>query len=341
MKKSFLTRIAYNNGLWMAGILMLLLSVFGNMFYTLSGSQSVDIPAFVGLNGLNILGFQLDLLLQNYFFGYLFRFLLLFGSALFLQYISSEYRLIRVRSFFPFFLFCVFSASVIPAIPLDGSSISCLFFCWSCLRLFAALETGPVNRAVFDASALLAIASLFQSRIIFLLPVFWAVMGILQVFSFRSFSASLIGALSIFWIIGGVSFLFDDYNFLQNFSRELISFEFIDVMSFSPAETAYLSFLGILMVSAMISFWPRQHLDKLRTRNYLNSVLLLWFSLLVLWLFSGNDMGFLLLLFGLSALMAAHFFSLFDIRYSQILFVALMLLSVSVYFLFSKLILQP
>ncbi|MDD4921725.1 MAG: DUF6427 family protein [Bacteroidales bacterium] len=334
MNKSLLTRISYSNGLWMVGVSMLLFSVIGNIFYFAPDQQYVNIQALAGLKGQEIFGLQIDQIFRNGLFIFLFRFLLLFGSALLLQYISSEFRLIRVRSFFPFFLFCVFSATVIPVIPMDGASISCFLFCWSCLRLFAALEPGNANRAVFDASVLLAVASLFQCRIILILPVFLLVMGILQIFSLKSFFASIIGALSIFWMVGCVSFLMDDYSFLQFFSKELLAFKFVDFSSFSPAEMAYTSFFGVLMISAMLSFLPKQHLDKLRTRNYLNSVLLLWFSLLILWLFSGNNMGLLLFLFCLSSLMAAHFFSLIDTMYSRVLFFIYIFLSVFVYFLF-------
>jgi len=336
MKKGFLTNIVYSNGLWIAGLLLLLLSVIGNIVYFGVETKNVLIPAFSGLYGQDILGFQLDQLFRNTLVGYIFRFLMLLGSAIILQNISSDYRLIRVRSFFPFFLFCVFSATILPAIPLDGSSISCLLLCWSFFRLFAVEENGSANRAVFDAMVLLAIASLFHCRLLFLLPVFWMVMGVLQIFSFKSFLASIIGFLSVFWIIGGVSFLLEDYTFLLNYVNELVAFDLVDFNSFSTAEIAYISFVGILMISAMVSFWPRQNLDKLRTRNYLNSILLLWFSFLVLWLFSGNDMGILLMLFCLSSLMAAHFFSLMDTRYSRALFVLFILLSIFVYFLIGR-----
>jgi hypothetical protein len=334
MKRSFLTRIVYSNGLWTAGILMLLLSVFGNIFYFNYNQQVINVPAFENLYGRWIFGFQLDLIFQNPVVGFISRFLLLFGSALILQFFSSEYRLIRTRSFFPFFLFCVFSATILLLIPFNGSSFACFFFCWSCLRLFSEKENGSDIRAVFDASALLAIASLFQSKIIFIFPIFWMVMGIIQVFSFKSFFASIIGLISIFWIIFWGSFIFGDYTFLLNFAQDLTSFKFVDFSGFSSAEIVYTSFIGILMISAMLSFWSRLNLEKLRTRNFLNSLLLLWFGVLILWLFSGNNMGFMLFLFSLSALIIAHFFSLIDTFYSRSLFFIFIVLSVSMYFIF-------
>jgi len=333
MKKGFLSRFVYASGLWMAGVLILLLSASINLYFFNTDQQIVDIPLFDHFYGLEVFGFQLDAIIKSSPFASMTRFLLLLGSALLLQYISTQFRLIRTRSFFPFFFFCVFSAAILPSIPLTGASLACFFFCWAVSRLFAACEKSFAYRAVFDASLLLAIASLFQSRIIYLLPVFWVVMGILQIFSFKSFFASLVGALSIFWIIGGISFLVEDYSFLFSHFNSLIIYEVVDFAKFSQAEAAYTSFLGILMIAAMLSFWPRQNMDKLRTRNYLNSVLLLWFSLLALWLFSNNEMSLLLLLFSLSSLMAAHFFSLTDTLFSRGLFILFILLSIGVYFL--------
>jgi len=333
MRKGFLSQFVYSSGLWIAGVLILLISALINFYFFNIDQQVVDIPLFNHFYGLEFSGFQLDTIIKSSPFGSMTRFLLLLGSALLLQYISTQFRLIRIRSFFPFFFFCVFSATILPSIPLTGAPLACFFFSWAVSRLFAACENSYANRAVFDASLLLAIASLFQYRIIFILPVFWIVMGILQVLSFKSFFASLIGALSVFWIIGGVSFLMEDYSFLMSHFNGLIIYEVIDFAKFSPAETAYTSFLGILMITAMLSFWPRQNMDKLRTRNYLNSALLLWFSLLALWIFSNNEMGLLLLLFSLSSLMAAHFFSLTDTRFSRGLFILFILLSIGVYYL--------
>ena len=330
MKRSFLTQIAYRNALWLFGILLLLIPAIRNIFFM----RNLEIPLFKSLIDAGIFGSQISPTFQSAFFVRVTRLLLLFGSALFLQFISSEYRLIRVRSFFPFSLFCILSATILPVLPLNGASFSCFFFCWACFRLFAATDTTSTNHAVFDASFLLGIASLFQSRLLYILPVTWIALGIMQSLNVKSFLSSLLGSLSVFWIIGGISFLFQDYNFLLTFSNDLISFSFIDLNTFSPAEIIYISFLIILMISAMVSFWPKQNLDKLRTRNYLNSLLLLWFALFALWLFSGNDMGYLLLLFCVSSLMEAYFFSLIDTRYSRFMFIMLLLLSITVYSLF-------
>jgi hypothetical protein len=150
----------------------------------------------------------------------------------------------------------------------------------------------------------------------------------------RSFFASLLGILTVYWLIAGVSFLMGDYTYVLAYFKDLMGFELFSISAISPTEITYITFLAVLMIAAIISFWPRQHLDKLKTRNYLNSVLLLWLALLILWFFSSNDESYLLPLIGLSTLVIAHFFSLVDSHFSRILFFTLLGLSVVAYLSF-------
>jgi hypothetical protein len=334
MKRGFLSEIAYTNVLWGLGMILLLASASVNHFIFGKLNVGMDSYLFNTLGGYTLLGLSIHDFVQSPFMDHLIQFLLLLGTGLALQYMSSEFRLIRVRSFFPFFLFCLLGGSFLPVLPLDGAALSCLLLTLSCYRLFRSLDHGSVSRAVFDASVLLVLASVFQSRLLWLMPAIWMVMGILQVLNLRSFLASILGILSVFWIIGGISFLIGDYAFLLAYAKDLVGFELFNISEISSSEITYIVFLAVLMISAIISFWPKQHLDKLKTRNYLNSVLLLWFALLILWFFSSNDESYMLPLMSLSTLVIAHFFSLVDSLYSRIMFFALLGLSVTVYFSF-------
>ena len=334
MRRGFLGTIAYTNFLWGAGLLLLLAAASVNHFIFGRIAIGGESDVLDSLRGYTFLGFSLNDTLQYPFLDHLTQFLLLLGTGLVLQYMSSEFRLIRVRSFFPFFLFCLLSGTIIPVLPLDGAALSCLLLTLSCYRLFRSLDPGLESRAVFDASVLLTLASLFQSRLLWLMPVIWLVMGVLQVMSLRSFLASILGLLSVFWIIGGISFLMGDYGFLLAYSKDLINFHLFNISGILSSEISYIVFLAVLMISAIISFWPKQHLDKLRTRNYLNSVLMIWFALFILWFFSANDERYMLPLLSLSTLVIAHFFSLVDSLFSRILFFALLGLSVTVYLSF-------
>gem|GEM_PF-1230970 len=334
MRRGFLSTIAYSNALWAAGFLLLLAAASVNHFVFGGLVIGTETDVINSLTGYTFLGFSLYDILENPLLDHLMKFLLLLGTGLALQYMSSEFRLIRVRSFFPFFLFCLLSGSILPVLPLDGATLSCLLFTLSCFRLFRALDPGFESRAVFDASVLLSLASVFQSRYLWLMPAIWLVMGVLQVFNLRTFLASILGMFCVIWIIGGISFLIDDYGFLFAYSKDLIGFHLFSLSEISSSEISYIAFLAVLMISAIISFWPKQHLDKLRTRNYLNSVLIIWFALLILWFFSANDESYMLPLLSLSSLVIAHFFSLVDSLFSRIMFFALLGLSVTVYLSF-------
>lgn len=334
MKKGLLTNIAYTNGLWAAGVIVLILSATQNLFFPFGDVQIPNSYLIEAIKRIDIPGFPFFKLAQSVYLNHLFRLLYLLGSALLLQFLSSEFRLIRVRNYFPFFLFCVFSATVLPSLPMSGVSFSCIFFCWALIRLFKAFDSTHSVKAIFDASVLLSVASVFQVRLLFLVPVIWLAMMLFRVFTLKSFMASVLGVLSIFWIIGGLSFIFGDYVLFECITSNLFSFRLVNIVEMSPPEIAYLAFLVMLMISALISFWPKQHLDKLVTRNYLNSVIYFWVALLALWLSSGNDLEFLLYLFSMSALVVAHFFSLVDTLYSRIMFILFLILSVLVYFIF-------
>ncbi len=331
MRRGFLSNIAYTNALWGAGLLLLLVAALVN--HLIYGGLAI-LPVNDVLNAFSqytFLGYSLQDALNYPFAFHLLQFLFLFATALLLQYMSSEFRLIRVRGFFPFFLFCLLSGTLLPNLPVDGATVSCFLFTLSIVRLFRSLDHGFESRAVFDASVLLALASVFQSRLLWLMPAIWLVMGVLQVFNLRSFLASILGMLTVFWIIGSISFLLGDYNYLLAYLKDLIHFQLFGLSGISPTEITFKAFLAVLMISAIISFWPKQHLDKLRTRNYLNSVLILWFVLLILWLLSGNDESYMLPLFSLSSLVIAHFFSLVDSLFSRLMFFALLILSVTVF----------
>ncbi len=334
MRRGFLSEIAYTNVLWGAGLLLLIASALVNHFVFGRLDVGSGSEIFNALVGYTFLGISLPEFLKNPFLDHLGQFLLLLGTGLALQYMSSEFRLIRVRSFFPFFLFCLLGGTYMPVLPINGAALSTLLLTLSCYRLFRSLDHGVESRAVFDSTVLLALASVFQSRLLWLMPAIWLVMGILQVLNFRSLLASILGMLSVFWLIGGISFLMGDYGYLLAYSKDLVGFELFNISNISPSEISYIAFLAVLMISAITSFWPKQHLDKLKTRNYLNSVLVLWFALLILWFFSSNNEGYMLPLISLSTLVIAHFFSLVDSLYSRIMFFALMGLSITVFLSF-------
>jgi len=324
MKRGFLTTITYSNWLWAAGFILLIVSAVHNL---ISPNSNLALPDNqLVLLVLNFKG------LDIYPFNHILRFLYLLGSAFLVQYFSSQYRLIRVRSYFPFFFFCLFSATFLPFLPMNGVAFSSLFFCWSVIRLFKSFDSRNPHKHIFDSILLLSIASLFQPKLLFLIPVIWIMMSLFRVFNFKTFISSFLGVTFVYWVVIAFSFLFDNYSFISSIFSDLLNFKLFNINGIGLSELIYMTFLIVLVVFSLIYFWPKQHLDKLLTRNYLNSIISFWFTLLALWLFSGNDLEFLIFLFNMTSIVVAYYFSLYDTLFSRILFISFIFISIFGYF---------
>ena len=334
MKSGYLSKIVNSNLLLGSGFILLTTATLLDLLLPRDVRAVHSLPSNEILISLSIGGITIGELLSKPFVQNIFQFLFILLAGALVQYMASENRIIRVRSNFPFFLSCLLIASILPLIPFDGAFLSNIFLLLSCVRLLSIQESSHVRRVIFDATLLLIVASIFQPRLLFLLPVFWFVMVLMQTMTFRNFLASLVGLFTTFWLLIGVLALLGKFSFILMYLNETVDFQLFDIQLLSIPETIYLGFMAILVVSALISFWPRQHLDKLKTRNSINSVLAIWFGLLVIWLFSSNDLGILLHLMTLSSVLIAHFFSLVDTWYSRVLFVLLLVLTVVVFLLY-------
>jgi hypothetical protein len=331
VKSGLLSKIVYKNFLWGSGLFVLLVaSTFD--FLIPREVRPLFLPeSFQIVTSSPIFGRFFKTFFPTNLVQHLFQILYLVTTAFVVQHLVTEFRLIRVRSYFPFFLVCLLSAAVLPLIPFDGTYFANLLFILSCLRLLSDQECRQANKTAFDSALLLGLASLLQPHLLFLLPVFWWVMLVMQFFNFKTFLTSLLGVLVIAWLLAGASFLLDDWRYLRAFSNEIFEFRLLDFTSLPKPEAILLLFLAVLFLSALLSFWPRQHLEKLRTRNSLNSILIIWLGLAFNWFFSADYVGYLLFLLTISSVVIAHFFSLVDNYFSRFMFLCIVILSVAAY----------
>lgn len=334
MKKGFLTRITYTRGLLFSGILILAFSVLRDILFPQHLNTS-DLLSGLSKDNFTILNLiNAEQFLSNLIPFRIMRFVNLVIVALLLHYISSEFRLVRVRSFFSFFLFCLFSAIFIPFLPIQGITFSCLFFCLSITRLLSALGSGSPNKALFEASLIMSLASLFQIKLVFLIPVMWLIVTTFRGISVRTFLSTVLGAAGVYWIVAIYIILSGKTEYFNMFANALLKITLPDFNKVSVVEVVYLIFMSALMISALMSFWPKSHLDKLITRNHMNSIIIMMFALIGIWLFSNNSIELLLIIFCLLSLITSHYFSLVDSWFSRVMFILLMAFSLLFYFLY-------
>ena len=336
MNKGFLNKIVYSTGTWVTGLVLILLSFLVNLLSPGNSSAFSEIrPGMNFLLDWTDYNTWLVVLFQNHYFRIGIQALSLGGITLLVQYIATNHKIIRVRSFFPFFFICLFAAAFIPHIDSNGPFLACLFFCWSIYRLFYSFEKENATSAIFDASFLLSLSSLFLHGMVYLLPVLWLVMVILQSFNIKTFLASLIGFLSIFWIVAGVSFVIGDFQYLYVFWDDITSFQLLDFREISIAGDIFCVFQIMLTLIVSVYFLNSQHRDKLHTRNNIFSLLLLLVALSVLCLFSGDSFtAFMFIFLSVESIILGYFFSLEDNLFTRTLFVLCFILSMLFYFMY-------
>jgi hypothetical protein len=248
-------------------------------------------------------------------------------GAVLLQYLSTDNRLVRVRSFFPFFLYCLIAAALFPHVSPLRTYVSALFLIGANLRVFSVVERKDMGRALFDASLLLGLASLTINRLTWLLPFYWFAAFQLQSLTLKNILSSIIGFVTIYWLIGGVSFLLDDFNYLRLWADNVWAFEWMAFKTVSPSSFAFLCGLALVLIVAVGAFIGQRNQDKLRTRNQLYGFMVLWLGSKVLWISAAKaNAAFLFLLMIPTLVFWAHYFSLRDSRFARLLFVALLVL---------------
>lgn len=337
MAKGFLTRVTYSNGLWISGVLVLLTSMLLTfLFNTDAPSAQVDKTVFSYFPGFKYVSDGLYSLLDHTWLRYLIAFLSIITGAVLLQYLSTDNRLVRVRSFFPFFLYCLISAALFPHVSPLRTYVAALFLIGANLRIFSVLERNEMGRALFDASLLLGLASLVINRLTWLLPFYWLAAFQQQSLNLKTILSSLMGFGSIYWLIGGASFLLDDFNYLRLWADNVWSIEWMAVNRVTPTTVAFLCGLALILIIAVGSFMGQRNQDKLRTRNQLYGFLWLWLGMKALWITAAkSNTAFLSLLMIPTLIFWAHYFSLKDNRFSRLLFVVLLVFCVLVFGFYS------
>jgi len=337
MAKGFLSRMMYNNWLWILGLLLLLLSV---VYHTLTNGASTGslrtifiLEELPGIGGIveALRNFFSNLVLKN-----AFSLVAVVIGAIIIQHFSSNNRLIRVRSFFPFFWYCVLAASLFPYVDQPSVYVAAILLVGACYRIFSVSEKMDMNRALFDASLLLALASIAFNRLTWLLPFFWLAASCVQSLSIRNVAASLVGFALLYWIIGGISYVQGDYRYLLSWLDGMWEFKLMDFSALSPIAVMYLIFMGLLFLISVGSFVQQQNQDKLTTRNNLYAVLILWLGGMSIWLTTSSSNTAVLFLLTIPTLIFfSHFFSLKDGLFTRVLFFVQLTCSLLAFFFYA------
>lgn len=331
--KRFLGHIQDTTILWISGIVILIAAYIINY-----QSDLIDIHSSEYVQSLSGNPFWLQTMfewewMRIPFLKYFIEFVLVLTTAVVIQYISSDFKIIRVRSFYPFFLSCILMAACSRYLLHAEMLFSNLLFLLGFRRLLQIQTTSNKSlRLAFDASFLLAMAAVFQIKYIFILPFFWVMLSIMQSLSFKIIMSSVVGFFSVFWLIASLVFLFDKLDIFVILLNQIVDLEMVSFASFSNPEWFFFTAIILLLLSTMMSFISRRHLENLKTRNSINSLLVISLAMIGLWFFTGQEIGYLYPVIGICSILMAHFFTFIHNIYAASLFVMLLISSVALFF---------
>lgn len=331
--KGFLSHIQESSFLWISGICILIAAFLFNFY-----GHSIDVqsPEYAQLLSENPFWFQSMLQwewMQHSAFKYSIEFALVLTTAVVIQHLSSDFKIIRVRSFYPFFLSCLLMAACSRYLLYAEMLLSNLLFILGFRRLLQVqILSKSSMKIAFDASFLLALATLFQIKYLYILPVFWMLLSIMQSLNFKVFLSSIVGFLSVFWLVASLVFLCDKTEVFEIILIQIVGFEMVSFGSFSNPEWYFFITIILLLFSTMMSFVPRRHLENLKTRNTINGLLVMSLAMIGLWLFSGQEVGYLFPAISIGSLLVAHFFTFIHNIFSVSLFVMVVISSIALFF---------
>lgn len=227
------------------------------------------------------------------------------------------------------------SATLFPYVEQPIVYVTAILLVGACNRIFSANEKENMNRALFDASLLLALASLAFNRLIWLLPFLMLAAAVVKPLSIKNIAASLVGFASVYWIIGGVSYIQGDYRYMLSWLDSVWNVELMDFSALSFIAVVYVVNMGFLLLISIGSFVQQLNQDKLTTRNNLYAVLVVFLGGLGVWVTTTLSNTALLFLLTIPTLIFfSHYFSLKDYFFTRVLFFVQLMVSFLAFFYF-------
>ena len=233
----------------------------------------------------------------------------IFAIAYIISQLNLRFSLIRFRTALPFSLL-VFLFSVHPLfLPMSPNYISIIFILFSLFPLLHSYQHHSPKVFAFKSGVLIALAAIFQSYALFLLPLWWYGEISMYGFRLRSFLALLIGFFLVFWNVAGVYFIFYD---IQSF---VIPFSYLEKIELSLPQFSLMKWSGIGLLIFLSSVFivldakvfRRERVLAQKTLSFI--ILIVICSFLLNFLYWRESLFFVYLIVAFISFIIAHYYS--------------------------------
>lgn len=236
--------------------------------------------------------------------------------------LNNSFALIRTRASMQTAIYFLIASACPFLYTLHAGHIAAAALAGSFYFLFHSYQLQQPEGDLFHSFVCLGIGSLFFPQLLYVIPLFWIGAYLFQSLHARSFCASLVGVSLPYWFLLGHALWHKE---LALFSAWSVLWSPSPSVAISPGEIATLTYLFLLYAVSAIHCMVSVFEDKLRTRAYLQFLILLDFFLFAgaLLLPTPCSEWIPLLLIGVSIL-SGHLFVLTHSRLSNLFFIGSM-----------------
>ena len=200
--------------------------------------------------------------------------------------------------------------------------------------MFATYQRPYSTTRIFLEYLFIGLASYLFPQVLYLVPVYWVVQGMLRALTFRSWVASLLGIITPYWFLVSYAYITDKLHLFTKHFGEIMSIGLPDYTLLSHKQILVGALSLVLFILGGIDFSRKNHLDKTRVRSYYYAVLLLGASSFV-WLFLQPQYFNLIIPFCLvhAAMIGGHFVGISYGKVQNIITIILSLCAVVICFI--------
>lgn len=243
---------------------------------------------------------------------------------------NTNFAFIKAKSPIQISLFILLVISF-PQLSASNYQLSTMGMLIAIFFLFRSQQEKQSVGNLFHSFAFLSISSLLQPCHAWLLPLFW--LGSNRLFSLnsRSFAASIVGFLMPYWVLWGVCYLQDNLAVCYSRIASIVAFKPFE-FALDTTQAIGFGFLLLLLIVAAVNFYSKAFGDKLRTRNYIQFLIILTVILAFGILFQEGLFQQLLPLFiAILSLIVSYFFSMSRGRLANYFFIFVLIGMLSLY----------
>lgn len=190
--------------------------------------------------------------------------------------------------------------------------------------LFSSYHHYDARESGFWLTLLWLIASWISPVFIWLLPLLWLGYYMMRVRFITLFSSSIVSFLFVGAWITGYLYWSDQLPLLSDFVQRIVADA--NSIPFEVAQIVWMIYMGLLSILFQGSFIVRLYSDKIRTRTFLEFLMMLHIGCWILLFIFGFSHGLEYIIALLTALFAAHHLTLVDNKMSFLLFWLILLI---------------